>query len=83
MRSPKSFQHPGQHRLEKAEIELREAAGHATEENRLGDGMTGGGEMADVIVDRVCRRQAQSLAATAAVEGRRNAGSTHFAQTGS
>ena len=69
--------------FKKGEIELREAAGHATEENRLGDGMTGGGEMADVIVDKVCRRQAQSLAATAAVEGRRNAELERFAETGS
>jgi hypothetical protein len=35
--------------------------------------MTGGGEMADVVVDEVHRRQAQSLAAAAAMERRRDA----------
>src|SRR6516164_2807070 len=56
--------------FKKGEIELREAAGHTAEENRLGDGMPGRGEMADVIVDKVGRRQTQPLAAAAAVKGR-------------
>jgi hypothetical protein len=68
IRSPNS-----RRRLEKREIELRETARHPAEQNGLGDGVTGGGEMADVIVDKVGRRQAQSLAAAAAVESGRNA----------
>src|SRR6516162_1545841 len=64
---------PARTPFEKGEAQLREAPGHAAEENRLGDGMTGGREVADVVVDKVGRRQAQSLAATAAVKGRGNA----------
>src|SRR5215472_12769457 len=61
---------PASAAFEKGEVELRETTGHPAEKNRLGDGMTGGGEMADVVVDKVGRRQAQALTAAAAVEGR-------------
>ena len=40
---------------------------------RLGDGVAGGGEMADMVVDEVRRRVAQPLAAGARMEGRRDA----------
>ena len=46
--------------------------------------MASSGEVADVVVGEIGRRQAHALATRGAVEGRRDAeASTDFAQTGS
>ena len=59
--------------LQEAEAQLGEAPGHAAEEDRLADRVAGGGEVADVVVREVRRRQPQPLAAHPGVEGRRDA----------
>src|SRR6516225_3948843 len=60
---------PADPAFEKGKTQFREAPGDAAEENRLGGRMTGGSEMADMVVGKVGRRQAQALAARGAVEG--------------
>src|SRR6266550_6952793 len=64
---------PADAAFEEGEAQFGEAPRYAAEEDRLGDGMAGGREMADMVVDEIRRRVAQPLAACAAVEGRRNA----------
>ena len=54
--------------LEEGEPKTREAPGHPAQEDRLGDGVAGGGEVADVVVDEVRRRVAQPAAPGAHVE---------------
>src|SRR5271169_5376515 len=61
---------PADAALEKRKPQFREAPGDATQENCLGGGMAGGGEMAEVVVGEIGRRQAQALIAAGAVEGR-------------
>ena len=45
--------------FEKAEVEVGETARDAAEEQGLGNGMAGGGEMADMVVSEIARRVAQ------------------------
>src|SRR5439155_1519572 len=59
--------------LQEREVQLGEAAGDAAEEDRLGHGLAGGGEVADVVVAEVRRRVAEQDRARAVVEARRNA----------
>ena len=47
---------PADAAFEKTEIELRKAAGDTAEEDCLGDSVTGGSKMTDVVVDKVGRR---------------------------
>ena len=63
---------PADPAFEKAEAQIGEAPRHAAEEQGLGDGMAGGGEMADMVEGEVRRRIAQAEAAAAGVEGRRD-----------
>ena len=58
--------------LEKGETQIGEAPGHAAEEQRLGDGVPGRGEMADMVEGEVRRRVALAVAAAAGVEGGRD-----------
>src|SRR5439155_22411207 len=64
---------PADAALEEREPQLREASRDAAEEDRLGDGVAGGGEMTDMVVDEVRRRHPQPLIAARAVERRRDA----------
>src|SRR5208282_5632424 len=64
---------PADAALEKRKPQFREAPGDAPQENRLGGGMAGSGEMADMIVGEIGRRQPQALVTTGTVEGRRDA----------
>src|SRR5213080_3811810 len=59
--------------FEEGEAQFREAPRHAAEEDALGGGMAGIGEMADMVVGEVGRRIAQRLIAAGAVEGRGDA----------
>ena len=54
---------PADAALEKRKPQLREASRDAAEEDRLGDGVAGGREMTDVVVDEVRRRHPQPLIA--------------------
>src|SRR5205807_4459926 len=63
---------PADAAFEKPKMHVREAPRHAAEEQRLGHGMPGGGEMADVVVGEIARAIAQPQAAAAGVEGRRH-----------
>src|SRR5262249_9939709 len=53
--------------------QIGEAPGHAAEEQRLGDVVTGVGEMTDVIEGEVRRAVAFAVGAAAGMEGRRDA----------
>src|SRR5207248_2682129 len=64
---------PADAAFEEAEPQIRETPGDAAEEEALGDGMAGGGEVADMVEREVARVVAQAKAAPAGVEGRRNA----------
>ena len=64
--------------FEEGEAQFREAPRHPAEEDALGDGVAGIGEMADVVVGEVGRRIAQRLAAAGGVKGRRDAEFTAF-----
>src|SRR5438093_694400 len=61
---------PAHAALEEGEVDLGEAAGDAAEEDGLGHGLAGGGEVADVVVAEVGRRVAQENRARAVVEAR-------------
>ena len=63
---------PADAALEEGEVEVGEAARDPAEEEGLGDGVAGGGEMADVVVAEVGRRVAQQDGARAVVEARRH-----------
>src|SRR5690348_11149171 len=58
--------------FEEPEAQLGEAPRHASEEDRLGDRMAGGGEMADMVEGEVARPIAQTETAAAGVESRRD-----------
>src|SRR3984893_960141 len=60
---------PADTAFEEGKTQFREAPGDAAEENRLGGRMPGCGEMADVAVAEIGRRQAQTLVEAGAVEG--------------
>src|SRR5712664_4365312 len=64
---------PAHAAFEEGESKVREAPGHPTQEDRLGDRVAGGREMPDVVVDEVGWRQPQALIAARAVEGRGDA----------
>src|SRR5207237_4482460 len=64
---------PADAAFEEGEAQFREAPGDTAEEDALGGGMAGIGEMADMVVGEVGRRIAQRLVAAGAVEGRRDA----------
>src|SRR5207302_10605282 len=64
---------PARAALQEREVQLGEAAGHAAEEDGLGHGLAGGGEVADVVVAEVRRRVAEQDRARAVVEARRDA----------
>src|SRR3954470_20948956 len=59
--------------FEEGEIEAREALRHATEHERLGEGLASGGEAADVVVHIVMRGDAAAVAGA-----RRMARHRHF-----
>ena len=61
---------PAHAAFEEGEPQSREAPGHTAQEDGLGDRVAGGGEMTDMVVDEVGRRQPQALVAARAVEGR-------------
>src|SRR5438093_3800158 len=63
---------PADAALEEREVQVREASGHAAEEERLADRVARGGEVADVVVAEVRRRIAEEDRARAVVEARRN-----------
>ncbi len=69
---------PADAAFEEAEPQLGEAPGHAAEEQPLGDGVAGRREMADMVEGEVAWVVAQTKAAPAGVEGRRNAESQAF-----
>ena len=62
---------PAHAALEEGEVQVGEAPGDAAEEDGLGHGVAGGGEVADVVVAEVRRRVAQQDRARAVVEARR------------
>src|SRR6266581_19262 len=63
---------PADPALEEGEVQVGEAAGHPAEEERLADGMAGGGEMADVVIAEIGRGVAQEDRPRAVVEARRD-----------
>src|SRR6266567_5965222 len=63
---------PADPALEESEVQVREATGHPAEEERLADGMAGGGEMADVVIAEIGRGVAQEDRPRAVVEARRD-----------
>ena len=64
---------PAHATLEEGEVESGKAPRHAAQEERLADRVAGGGEVTDMVVGEVGRRQAQALASEAGVEGGRDA----------
>ena len=74
---------PADTALEEREVELGEAPRDTAEEDRFRNGVPRRREMADVVVDEVAGRVAQTLSARAAVECGRHFTSTHFLHTGS
>ena len=64
---------PADAAFEEGEVEIGEAPRHAAQEKPLGDGMAGGGEMADMVEGEVAGRVAQAEAAAAGMEGGRHA----------
>src|SRR5262249_57486299 len=56
---------PAHPALEEGEVQVREAARHPAEEERLAHGVAGGGEVADMVVAEVRRRVAQEDPAAA------------------
>src|SRR5215218_8762090 len=64
---------PADAAFEEGEAEIGETPRHAAQEQPLGDGMPGGGEVADVVVGEVAGRIAQAEAAAAGMEGGCNA----------
>src|SRR5204863_583087 len=59
---------PAHPAFQEGEVEVGEAPRHAAQEQPLGDGMAGGGEVADMIESEIARRVAQAKAAAASVE---------------
>src|SRR5947207_2273246 len=64
---------PAHAALQEREVQLGVSACDAAEEDGLGHGLAGGGEVADVVVAEVRRRVAQQDRARAVVEARRDA----------
>src|SRR5438552_2071002 len=64
---------PADAAFQKAKAQIGEAPGDAAEEEALGDGVAGGGEMADMVEGKVRRVVAQAKTAPAGVKGRRDA----------
>src|SRR5262249_10292189 len=58
--------------FEESKIEIGEAPRNAAEEQRLGHGVAGGGEVADMVICEIARRIAQAEAAAPSMEGRCN-----------
>src|SRR5215472_1937466 len=63
---------PADPAFEKGEIDIRETPRDPAQEQRLGDRMAGGGEMADMVEGEIARRVAQAKAAAAGVKGWRH-----------
>src|SRR3989442_5080294 len=63
---------PADAALEEREAQIGEAPGHAAEEQRLSDVVTGRGEVADVVESEVGRAVALAIGAAASMEGRRD-----------
>src|SRR5438046_10102917 len=61
---------PADAALQKAKAQIGEAPGDAAEEEALGDGVAGRGEMADMVEGEVRRVVAQPETAAAGMEGR-------------
>ena len=64
---------PAHAAFQEGEVQLREAPGDPAQEEGLGHGLAGGGEVADVVVAEVRRRIAQEDRARPVVEARRDA----------
>ncbi len=64
---------PAHAAFEKCKMQIGEAPRHAAQEQALGDGVAGGGEMADMVEGEVGGRIAQTEAAAAGMEGGRDA----------
>src|SRR5262245_6343438 len=64
---------PAHAALEEGEVQVREAAGDAAEEQGLAHRVAGGGEVADVVVAEVRRGVAEEDRAGAVVEAGRDA----------
>ena len=64
---------PAHPALEEGELQVREAASHPTKEECLAHCLASRGKVANVVVDEVRRRVAQSKPSSAGVEGRRYA----------
>src|SRR5207245_3010291 len=62
---------PADAALEEREAQIGEAPGHAAEEQRLSDVVTGRGEVADVVESEVGRAVALAIGAAASMESRR------------
>src|SRR5215469_12758373 len=67
---------PADSTFEEGEAQIREAPRHPAEKQRLGDGVPGGGEVADVVEGEVAGRIAQTEPAADGMESRRD---TEFA----
>src|SRR5438067_10873838 len=63
---------PADTAFEEGEAQFREAPGNAAEEDALGGGMAGIGEMADMVIGEVGRRIPQRLIAAGRMESRRD-----------
>src|SRR5262249_32751035 len=63
---------PADAALEEPEIDIGKAPGNAAEEQRLGHGVAGCREVADMVESKIARRVAQTEAAAAGVECRRD-----------
>ena len=74
---------PADAAFEKGETQFRETPGDAAEENRLGGRMADRGEMADVVICEIDRRQAGPWLLEALWKVGAMPSSKHFAQTGS
>src|SRR6185312_9210117 len=64
---------PADAAFEEGEAQIGEAPRHSAEEQRLGDGLAGGSEMADMIIGEVAGRIAQPEASAASVKSGRDA----------